>query len=118
VFVGEVDSEAFLASVDVFAMVSEPSGCPNASLEAMAAGLPVVATDHGGVKEQVVHGVTGLVVPRGDATALGDAASELARDPLRRERMGDAGHARARERFSIERMTAAYARAVLGVELD
>src|SRR5262249_5090952 len=64
-WVGEKDSAELLADIDLFAMVSEPCGCPNASLEAMAEGLAVIATDAGGASEQVVDGETGRLVARG-----------------------------------------------------
>jgi glycosyltransferase involved in cell wall biosynthesis len=108
------DVGAFLDGLDVFAMISEPAGCPNASLEAMAAGLPIAATNHGGAAEQIEDGVTGRLVPRGDARALGDAIVELARDPALRATMGDAGRARAEQMFGVERMLDDYAR-VLGL---
>jgi glycosyltransferase involved in cell wall biosynthesis len=114
---GERDASAFLAELDLFAMISEPSGCPNASLEAMAAGLPIVATNAGGASEQVVDGETGRLVPRGDALALGEALGELARDGARRARMSDAAYARVSERFDVSRMASAYARLCLGVSL-
>ncbi len=99
-WIGEVaDPGAFLADLDVFAMISEPAGCPNASLEAMAAGLPVVATDVGGAGEQVIDRETGRLVPRDDEEALAAALVELGRDPALRERCGAAGRARASERF-------------------
>jgi glycosyltransferase involved in cell wall biosynthesis len=115
VWTGERDAAELLAELDLFAMVSEPSGCPNASLEAMAAGLPIVATDAGGAREQIAHGETGLVVPRGDAAALGEAIAELLADDERRAKMGASGHARARERFDVQRMAAEYARVCLDI---
>jgi glycosyltransferase involved in cell wall biosynthesis len=118
VWCGEQDSASLLAACDFFAMVSEPSGCPNASIEAMAGGLAVVATDAGGVREQVVHGKTGLLVPRGDVSALGDAIAELAADPARRTSMGHAGHARARDLYDVHRMARDYARICLGRDLE
>jgi len=113
-FVGEQEATTFLAQLDLFVMVSEPSGCPNASIEAMASGLAVVATDAGGAHEQVVHGETGLLVPRGDVAALGEAMAELASDPARREALGRAAHGRAQERFDVKRMAADFARICLG----
>jgi glycosyltransferase involved in cell wall biosynthesis len=113
-WVGEVeDTRPFLADLDLFAMVSEPAGCPNASLEAMAAGLPVVATDVGGAAEQVEDGVTGLLVPSGDVAALADALVEACRDSERLLRWGSAGRARAEERFDADRMVADYRRLLL-----
>ncbi|WP_437903957.1 glycosyltransferase [Sorangium sp. So ce327] len=114
-WVGELaDTRAFLRELDVFALIAEPAGCPNASLEAMAEGLPVVATAVGGMSEQVDDGVTGRLVPPGDAEALAAALVELGADPARRARMGTAGWERARERFSLERMVADYVGVCLG----
>lgn len=114
-WVGEKDAASFLAELDLFAMVSEPSGCPNASIEAMAAGLAVVATDVGGARDQIVDGETGILVPRGDAAALGEAIAALACEPARRAAMGRAAHARARERYDVRRMANDYARICLGI---
>ncbi|HEX8911505.1 MAG TPA: glycosyltransferase [Humisphaera sp.] len=114
-WLGEVaDAGPFLAGLDLFAMISEPAGCPNASLEAMAAALPVVATDVGGAAEQVVDGVTGRLVPRGDVSALAAALVDAVADCARLAAWGRAGWQRARERFSVERMADDYER-VLGL---
>jgi glycosyltransferase involved in cell wall biosynthesis len=108
---GEVgDPGAFLRELDLFALIAEPAGCPNASLEAMSAGLPVVATDVGGIAEQVVEGVTGHVIPAGDADALADALVRLAHDAATRARLGQAGRERIRTDFSLDTMVAAYRR--------
>src|SRR5260221_14071446 len=74
------------------------------SLEAMAAGLPVVATRVSAVPEAVVDGETGLLVPPRDPSSLAGALRRLAEDPALRERLGRAGRARVRERFGLERM--------------
>ncbi|WP_437753618.1 glycosyltransferase [Sorangium sp. So ce1389] len=114
-WIGELaDSRAFLSDLDVFALIAEPAGCPNASLEAMAEGLPVVATAVGGMSEQVDDRVTGRLVPPADAAALAGALVELAADPALRARMGAAGWERARERFSLERMVRDYVDVCLG----
>jgi glycosyltransferase involved in cell wall biosynthesis len=76
----------------------------NAILEAMAAGLPVVATAVGGTPEVVVDGVTGFLVPPRDPEALADAILCLLRDPELRKRMGTVGRARVTEHFSVEQM--------------
>ena len=113
-FTGELgDAREFLGSLDIFALVAEPAGCPNASLEAMAEGLPVVATNAGGMKEQVEEGVTGRLVGREDEAALGDALLELAHDPARRRAMGEAGRERAKTRFSMAAMVESYTRVCL-----
>lgn len=108
-WVGEVsDMAGFLGELDWFVMVSEPAGCPNASLEAMAAGLAVIATDVGGASEQVIDGQTGRLAPRGDPEAMARALVELAWDSDLRSRMGKAGLERIRTQFSLERMAQAY----------
>lgn len=113
-FTGELgDARDFLRGLDIFALVAEPAGCPNASLEAMAEGLPVVATNAGGMKEQIEDGVTGRLVGREDEAALGEALLELARDPARRRSMGEAGRGRAKTRFSMAAMVDRYTRVCL-----
>jgi len=82
-------------------------------LEAMAAGLPVVATPVGGNPEVVVDQETGLLVPA-RARALAEAVSGLLHDPRRRRVMGDAARWRVIRHFSIARMVDDYARAYLG----
>lgn len=114
---GELRDEALTAfhhSVCVFAMISEPAGCPNASLEAMAAGLPVVATAVGGAVQQVMHGVTGFITRPRDAEAMADALTKLLEDDGLRAGMSTAAHTRAAEFFSVERMAQEYRRLCLG----
>jgi glycosyltransferase involved in cell wall biosynthesis len=107
------DTTEFLRDLDFFVMVAEPAGCPNASLEAMAAGLAVVATDAGGMAEQVDDGVNGRLVGRDDVVALASAIVELARDSSLREAQGIAGRSRAVERFGMARMIDSYRRVCL-----
>ncbi|HRB12025.1 MAG TPA: glycosyltransferase family 4 protein [Vicinamibacteria bacterium] len=114
-FAGELgDAREFLAGLDIFVLVAEPAGCPNASLEAMAEGLPVVATDAGGMSEQVEDGVTGRLVGREDEGALAGALLQLARDAPRRRSMGEAGRERAKSRFSMAAMVGRYTQVCLG----
>jgi glycosyltransferase involved in cell wall biosynthesis len=113
-WLGGLDDVAdFLRDLDLFVLVAEPAGCPNASLEAMAAGLPVVATDVGGMAEQIEDGVTGRLVGRDDAEGLAAAVIEMARDLDRRAAWGEAGKRRVAERFGLERMVAHYRRVCL-----
>jgi glycosyltransferase involved in cell wall biosynthesis len=113
-WLGGLDDVAdFLRDLDLFVLVAEPAGCPNASLEAMAAGLPVVATNVGGMAEQVEEGVTGRLVGREDAEGLAAAVVEAARDPDRRAAWGEAGKRRVAERFGLDRMVAHYRRVCL-----
>jgi len=113
-WIGEMsDLRAFHRQLDAFVMVSEPAGCPNASLEAMAAGLTVIATDTGGASEQVIDGRTGRLVPSRDPQALAAALVELAAQPGLLRQMGRAGRDLIRDRFSLERMIADYRRICL-----
>ncbi len=89
------DVPAILAAADIFALPSLFEGLPMVLIEAMLAGLPVVASDIPGPREQVLPGVTGLLVPRADQAALADALSSLANAPERRALMGKAGRERA-----------------------
>jgi sugar transferase (PEP-CTERM/EpsH1 system associated) len=98
------DVPQVLAALDVFVLPSLHEGMPNAILEAMAAGLPVVATAVGGAPEVVVDGVSGLIVPPRDPLALADALSRLLDDAALRDRMGAAGRQRVEENFSQARM--------------
>jgi glycosyltransferase involved in cell wall biosynthesis len=95
-----------LPTWDVFAQASLEEGFGIAALEAMAAGLPVVATRVGGVPELVKDGETGWLVPRGDVQALAARLRALLLDPDRRFTMGAAARARAEADFSVEQMVA------------
>lgn len=107
------DVTSFLEAIDAFVLVAEPAGCPNASLEALGAGLPVIATDVGGIREQLGDDA-GIVVPRVDAGALAEAMLRAAGDPALYQALARRGHTRARERFSIARMADAYERLFFG----
>ncbi|MDQ7841235.1 MAG: glycosyltransferase [bacterium] len=100
------DVPVLLRSSDIFVLSSRWEGMPLAVIEAMMGGLPVVATDVGGVSEAVVNGETGLLVPPGNADALSVALDRLLTDPALRRRMGEAGRRRALEHFTEERMLA------------
>ena len=86
---------------------TRPEAFGRVAVEAMAMGRPVIASAHGGALETIAEGETGILVPPGDAGALADALAGLATDPDRRARLGAAGRARARGRFSVEAMTSA-----------
>ncbi len=104
-FVGRVDDvAALLAAADVMVMPSHQEGLGVAALEAMAASLPVIASDVGGLPEAVRDGETGLVVPPGDAGALAAAIARLAGDRGLASALGSAGAARVRAHFTITGM--------------
>ncbi len=98
--------ERYLHALDGFVLPSYWEALPLAVLEAMHAGLPVIASDVGGTAEAVEEGVTGLLVARADAAGLADRIGLLARDAALRERMGEAGRRRALAHFGVERMVA------------
>lgn len=102
------DVSAYLAGADLFALSSVSEGIALTLLEAMAAALPVVATDVGGNREVVRDGETGLLVPASDPTAMADAMIALLEDPSRGEAMGRAGRARVVQEFSLDRTAAEY----------
>jgi len=102
------DVHALLKQFDVFVLPSLSEGISNALLEAMAAGLPVVATNVGGTPEVVQHGVTGLLVPPQDSRALADALRQVLSDPDRRHEMGRKGRERVEAHFSLSAMARHY----------
>jgi len=88
-FLGSADNVAqILAGAHVFALASEWESFPLVVLEAMRAGLPVVASDVGGVKEAVVHGHSGFLVQRGDIGKMQEHLEQLALSPVLREELG------------------------------
>jgi glycosyltransferase involved in cell wall biosynthesis len=108
-FLGQrLDVPLILSAADIHVSASHSEGFPNNILEAMAAGLPVVATNVGGVPEQVLHGVTGLLAPARNPVALSEAMSALARDPKRRAILGREGRQRVEREFTIERSVAGF----------
>jgi glycosyltransferase involved in cell wall biosynthesis len=100
------DLRPIFGSWDIFAMPSLDEGVPMATLEAMAEGLPVIATSVGGLPELIEDGQTGYLVPPSDVAALTKRLRLLILDPERRQAMGAAGRQRAREHFSLDRMVA------------
>jgi glycosyltransferase involved in cell wall biosynthesis len=90
------------ALFDVSALTSRSEGFPNAVVEAMAAGRPVVATDVGGVRDAVTGGVTGLLVPDEDDAGFAAALERLRGDPALAAALGQAGRREAEDRFSEE----------------
>lgn len=95
----------FFQGVDIAVLPSlKNEGFPNSVMEAMAASLPVVATDTGGTVELVIDGLTGYLVPAANPEALQDRLGKLCADSELRKKMGEAGRQRIIERFTADRM--------------
>jgi glycosyltransferase involved in cell wall biosynthesis len=110
---GVANLREYLSTADIFVLPSRSEGFSNAIVEAMAASLPVVATDVGGNTEAVTDGLSGLIVPSEDPAALAAAISRLLADPSKAQEMGAAGKKLASEKFTTDAMmhqiTLAYA---------
>jgi glycosyltransferase involved in cell wall biosynthesis len=102
------DVPVVLSSADVFVLASESEASPNVVLEAMAAGLPVVASRVGGIPELVADGVSGHLVPPADPNALATALLDLLDHPDRATAFGRAGRAHVEKHYSFERMVAQF----------
>ena len=94
------DVRPFLETSDIFVLPSRNEGLPYALLEAMASGLPCVATDVGGISDAISHGMNGMVVPPESPEALADAISELLNDPDKRSKMGELARATVASNFN------------------
>jgi glycosyltransferase involved in cell wall biosynthesis len=104
-FIGfSTDPKHEMSAFDIFVLPSLKEGFPYVILEAMAAGLPIVATCVGGVPEAVVEGKGGFLVEPGDAESLARKIAILVESGDLRRSMGEFNRARVREEFSIERM--------------
>jgi len=101
---GVTNLRTHLAAADVFVLPSRSEGFSNAIIEAMAASLPVVATNVGGNAEAVMDGVSGFIVPPENPDALAAAIVRLLSDPACARQMGEAGRKLAAEKFTTEAM--------------
>ncbi|GMV73369.1 MAG: hypothetical protein AMXMBFR78_03200 [Rubrivivax sp.] len=102
------DVPAVMQGLDLFVLPSLAEGISNTILEAMASGLPVIATAVGGNADLVEDGVTGQIVPAGDVPALAQTLCRFAQDEPARRAAGAAGRARVEARFSLPAMVRAY----------
>jgi glycosyltransferase involved in cell wall biosynthesis len=93
----EADARAVYPAFDIVVQASDSEGLPNVVLEAASAGRAIIATDVGGTRDVLTDGTDGVLVPAGDAAALGQAVLRVAHDPALRDRLGRAAHERAEE---------------------
>ena len=108
-FVGSrSDVPALLAACDVVALTSNNEASPVSILEALACGVPVVASNVGSVRETVVDGETGRLFPAGDLAAFVAATVELLKSPAERQRLGAEGRRRVEARWSLDAMVRGY----------
>lgn len=102
------DIPARLAETDIFVFPSLSEALPNAVLEAMAAGLPIVASNVGGIPELISHERTGLLVAPGDAAALAASLLRVMTEPSLAARLGNAARVAAQARYSFHHMVTAF----------
>ena len=102
------DVPALLAAADLFVLPSRSEAFPNSAIEAMAAGVPVVASAVGGLLDLIDDGRTGILVPPCDPEALAHAIAALARDPDRAQRLGASARAEVASRYGFDRMVGAF----------
>jgi sugar transferase (PEP-CTERM/EpsH1 system associated) len=106
---GERDNiPQLMRAIDLFVLPSIAEGVSNTILEAMASGLPVIATNVGGNPELVVDGETGMLVPPSNPAAMADAINSYLKHPVLLGRHGEAGRKRVEMRFNIESMVNGY----------
>jgi glycosyltransferase involved in cell wall biosynthesis len=109
------DTPRLLAALDVFTLCSLNEASPVSILEALACGVPVVATDVGSVKESILEGRTGLLVPSQDVQAMAQAVERLLCDPSSRHAMGSAGRDLVLRTGSLQSMVDGYQRLMVSL---
>ncbi|WP_126171907.1 glycosyltransferase family 4 protein [Altericroceibacterium xinjiangense] len=112
---GPAEPERTLGLLDIFAVTSDSGQAPVSVLQAMAAGLPIVAPARGDIADFVAEENAPFIVPAGDEAALTDAATRLSVDSALRQRVGEANRAKAREHYDESRMIARYKALYWGV---
>jgi len=111
------DRDEMYAGMDILVQSSRRESMSNSVIEAMARGIPCVATDVGGTAEAIIDGQTGALVPPNDPAACAEAVCRLLDEPDRRERFADAAIARARSRFDIRSLMRKTVDTILGIDV-
>ncbi len=111
-----MNADRLIEAADISVVSSHQEGFSNSLIEAMGAGLPVIATAVGGNKDAILDGETGLLVPPGSPPELSSAILDLALDHARRARLGRAGRQRVEAMFSLDACVRAYANLYQGVK--
>ena len=93
-------------SYQIFTLISHWEGVPRTIIEAMRAGLPVIASDVGGAAEAIHEGISGFTIPRGDVNTLRNRLQQLINNPQLRHEMGAAARQRYEQEFTFDRMFA------------
>jgi len=109
------DVAAFLSQGDIFALPSFQEDFPLAVLDAMASGMPIVASAIDGPKDFLIHGITALLVPPNDPIAMADALERLIKDSTLRESLGRAARNEAERKYSFQAIGARLASAIQNV---
>lgn len=102
------DPWPYIQAADVIVSPSLSDELPQALLESMLAGKPIVASMVGGITEVVEHGVNGLLVPAGDSQSLAHAVMQLLENPKQRQRLGRQASQTVQRRFTVDRMIAEF----------
>ena len=102
------DVPALLAAADLYVLPSRSEAFPNGAIEAMAAGLPVVASGVGGLRDLIEHGRTGILVPPCDPETLASAIRSVIDNPAVAQRLGASARAEVSGRYSFERMVSSF----------
>jgi glycosyltransferase involved in cell wall biosynthesis len=98
----------YFQAADIFLHAAKAENFPNTIVESFACGTPVVATDVGGIREQVEDGITGFLTPRGDSGAMAERIVQLIKDDSLRTKMGEKASDLAREKFGLDRQVNEY----------
>jgi len=98
------NAQDLMPAFDILCLPSKTEGMPNSVMEASSAGVPIVASNAGGVREIVIDEITGFLFTSGNVDALQDKLQRLILDPQRRAKMGNAGRILMEEKFTLERM--------------